>query len=99
MVLLIYQILLHLKRLLLKNKSFPVSSDEDIINVGTISANGDTEIGKLIVEAMGVVGREGVISVEEAKGFHTNLEVEVFLQHNFQVIYGLHPLWLIYTED
>lgn len=59
----------------LKDKSIPVSSDKDIINVGTISANGDKKIGELIVEAMEVVGREGVISVEEAKGFETSLDI------------------------
>ena len=42
--------------------------------VGTISANGDTEVGRLIAEAMEKVGNEGVITVEEAKSLETELE-------------------------
>jgi len=48
---------------------------EEIAHVGTISANGDAEIGKIIAEAMDKVGKDGVITVEEAKGLETNLEV------------------------
>ena len=59
----------------LKSISKPVSSDEEIVHVGTISANGDRRVGELIVDAMQVVGRDGIISVEEAKGFETSLEV------------------------
>jgi chaperonin GroEL len=47
----------------------------DIAHVGTISANNDPEIGKIIAEAMEKVGKDGVITVEEAKGLETNLEV------------------------
>jgi chaperonin GroEL len=47
----------------------------DIAHVGTISANNDHEIGKIIAEAMDKVGKDGVITVEEAKGLETNLEV------------------------
>jgi chaperonin GroEL len=47
----------------------------EIAQVGTISANGDEQIGKLIAEAMEKVGKEGVITVEEAKGLETTLEV------------------------
>ncbi|HEX6201081.1 MAG TPA: chaperonin GroEL [Thermoanaerobaculia bacterium] len=47
----------------------------DIAHVGTISANNDPEIGKIIAEAMDKVGKDGVITVEEAKGLETNLEV------------------------
>ncbi len=47
----------------------------DIAHVGTISANNDQEIGKIIAEAMGKVGKDGVITVEEAKGLETTLEV------------------------
>ena len=43
--------------------------------VGTISANGDTEVGAMIAEAMEQVGNEGVITVEEAKGLETELDV------------------------
>ena len=52
-----------------------VSTSEEISQVGTISANGDTEIGEMIAEAMKRVGNEGVITVEEAKGLNTELEV------------------------
>jgi len=52
----------------------PVSGD-DIANVGKISANGDTEIGKHIAEAMDKVGKDGVITVEESKTMETSLEV------------------------
>src|SRR6266542_1635269 len=48
---------------------------KDIAHVGTISANNDTEIGKIIAEAMDKVGKDGVITVEEAKGLETTLEV------------------------
>lgn len=53
----------------------PVSSDEEIIQVGTISANGEREIGELLAQAMRAVGRDGTITVEEAKGFTTSLHV------------------------
>ena len=52
-----------------------VSSDEEIENVGTISANGEREIGRLLTQAIGLVGREGVVTVEEAKGYSTSLAV------------------------
>jgi chaperonin GroEL len=48
---------------------------KEIAHVGTISANGDVEIGKIIAEAMDKVGKDGVITVEEAKGLETTLEV------------------------
>ena len=54
--------------------SRPVSGDE-IAHVGTISANNDAEIGGIIAEAMEKVGKDGVITVEEARGMETNLEV------------------------
>jgi chaperonin GroEL len=50
-------------------------SSEEIAQVGTISANGDATIGQLLAEAMAKVGKEGVITVEEAKGMETTLEV------------------------
>ena len=59
----------------LKSKSKAITSDEEIAQVGTVSANGDTEIGRLIAEAMEKVGRDGVITVEEAKSMATELEV------------------------
>ena len=58
----------------LKSMSVPTSGKKDIAQVGTISANNDPEIGKLIAEAMDKVGKEGVITVEEAKGLETTLE-------------------------
>jgi len=64
----------------LKQASVAISSDEEIINIGTISANGDRKVGELLVEAMHSVGRDGIISVEEAKGFDTSLEVVDGLQ-------------------
>ena len=52
-----------------------VAGSQDIAQVGTISANGESEVGNLIAEAMEKVGNEGVITVEEAKGLETDLEV------------------------
>jgi chaperonin GroEL len=59
----------------LKKRSKKVKSNEEIGQVGTISANGDKTIGKMIAEAMAKVGNEGVITVEEAKTAETELEV------------------------
>jgi chaperonin GroEL len=59
----------------LKKRSKKVKSNEEIGQVGTISANGDTNVGKMIAEAMAKVGNEGVITVEEAKSLETELEV------------------------
>jgi len=56
-------------------RSKKVSTNAEIAQVGTISANDDREIGKLIAEAMKKVGNEGVITVEEAKGLDTDLEI------------------------
>ena len=52
-----------------------VSSQQEIAQVGTISANGETDVGDIIAEAMEKVGKEGVITVEEAKGLETELDV------------------------
>jgi chaperonin GroEL len=57
-----------------------VASSEEVAQVGTISANGEAEIGKLIAEAVERVGNEGVITVEEAKSFETELDVVEGLQ-------------------
>ena len=57
------------------NRSKAVRSEEEVAQIGTISANGETEIGDIISEAMQRVGKEGVITVEEAKGLETELEV------------------------
>jgi chaperonin GroEL len=59
----------------LKGMSKPTSGKKDIAQVGTISANGDQTIGNIIAEAMDKVGKEGVITVEEAKGLETTLDV------------------------
>jgi len=58
----------------LKKLSKGISSSKEIEQVGTISANNDAEVGKLIAEAMQKVGKDGVITVEEAKGMETYLE-------------------------
>jgi chaperonin GroEL len=59
----------------LKAKSKKLTSNDEVAQVGTVSANGDREIGKMIAEAMKKVGNEGVITVEEAKSLETELEV------------------------
>jgi chaperonin GroEL len=69
----------------LKEKSRKVTSNEEITQVATISANGDAEIGRYIANAMKQVGNEGVITVEEAKSLETELEVA-----RLQVGNGLH---------
>jgi chaperonin GroEL len=58
----------------LKKISVATAGKKEITQVGTISANGDTEIGKRIADAMEKVGKDGVITVEEAKGLETTLE-------------------------
>lgn len=59
----------------LKLRAKDIKTNEEIKQVGTISANGDTEIGEMLAEAMEKVGNEGVITVEEAKSLHNELEV------------------------
>ena len=59
----------------LRNISRSISGKKEIAQVGTISANNDPEIGELIAEAMDKVGKDGVITVEEAKGMDTELKV------------------------
>jgi len=59
----------------LKSRSKRVKDEGEIAQVGTISANGDAEVGEMISAAMQKVGKEGVITVEEAKGLTTELEV------------------------
>src|SRR5262245_1905154 len=58
----------------LKKLSVPVKGRDDIEKVGTIAANGDTEIGQKIAEAMDKVGKDGVITVEEGKALETTIE-------------------------
>ena len=59
----------------LQKRSKKVSTNEEIAQVGTISANGETEIGKMLAEAVAKVGKEGVITIEEAKSLNTELDV------------------------
>src|SRR5215510_12249630 len=59
----------------LKKQSKKVSTNQEIAQVGTISANGEAEIGNMIAQAMEKVGNEGVITVEEAKSLETELDV------------------------
>ncbi len=58
----------------LRAQSKSISDSKEIEQVGTVSANGDESIGQMIAKAMDTVGREGVITVEENKGLHTELE-------------------------
>jgi chaperonin GroEL len=59
----------------LAKRSKKISTDEEVAQVGTISANGESDIGEMISQAMQKAGKEGVITVEEAKGLETELEV------------------------
>ncbi|MDQ1638585.1 MAG: chaperonin GroEL [Pyrinomonadaceae bacterium] len=59
----------------LQRISKPVKNKEDLMNVATVSANNDREIGKLISEAMEQVGKDGVVTVEEARTLQTELEI------------------------
>ena len=59
----------------LESQSQKITTSDEVAQVGTISANGEVEIGKMISEAMERVGNEGVITVEEAKGLETELDV------------------------
>jgi len=59
----------------LRKLSKPIKNNQEIAQVATISANNDKEIGEIIAKAMELVGKDGTITVEEAKGFETTLEV------------------------
>src|SRR5438874_102733 len=59
----------------IKKRSKKISTNEEISQVGTISANGEREVGEMIAQAMQKVGNEGVITVEEAKSLETELDV------------------------
>jgi chaperonin GroEL len=59
----------------LKKRSKKITTSAEIGQVGTISANGDSNVGKMISKAMDKVGKEGVITVEEAKSLHSELDV------------------------
>ncbi len=59
----------------LKSRAKKVSTSDEIAQVGTISANGEVEIGEMLAKAVEKVGKEGVITIEEAKSLHTELDV------------------------
>jgi len=59
----------------LKNNCIPLSSRDDIVNVGTISANGDRSIGELLATAIEKVGKDGIITIEPAKSVQTTLDI------------------------
>lgn len=59
----------------LRESSIVISENEEIRQVATVSANGEAEVGKIIAQAVAEVGRDGAITVEEAKGFNSSLEV------------------------
>ena len=59
----------------IRKRSRRITSEDEVAQVATVSANGEEEIGEIIAEAMQRVGKEGVITVEEAKGLDTELEV------------------------
>lgn len=64
----------------LQSNALPMTSDKDIVNVATISANGDTEIGELIFKAIKEVGTDGLITIQPAKSIQTNLRLAEGIQ-------------------
>lgn len=66
----------------IQKNALPITKSEEIMHVGTVSANGDSSIGSLLSEAMDKVGRNGVITVEEATGHQTTLEVVEGMRFN-----------------
>ena len=66
----------------LECNAMPVESSEDIVHIGTVSSNGDRKIGEMLASAMEKVGRDGVITIEEAKGYDTTLEVVEGMRFN-----------------
>lgn len=64
----------------LREMCIPVTNNAEVQQVGTISANGEKEIGDLLSEALSAVGKDGVVTVEEAKGFKTSLNIVEGLQ-------------------
>ena len=74
----------------LKKRSDDVKGSQEIAQVGIISANGDREVGEKIAEAMEKVGKEGVITVEEAKGLE--FELDVVEGMDIEVVPGILPV-------
>lgn len=66
----------------IEKNAVPIASSEDIIQIGTISANGDRSIGEMLAKSMNSVGKDGVITVEEAKGYNTTLEIVEGMRFN-----------------
>ena len=66
----------------LKKNSKVVTTNDEIAQVGTISANGEEAIGKMIAEAMQKVGKEGVITIEDGKSVNDELEVCIIINPN-----------------
>lgn len=80
----------------LKKMSKPVGGKKEIAQIGTISANNDEEIGNLIADAMDKVGKDGVITVEEAKGIDTTLDVVEGMQFDRGYI---SPYFVTHPDD
>ena len=59
----------------IKSRAKMVSSNEEVAQIGTISANGDRSVGNMLAEAMDKVGKQGIITIEEAKSFDTQLDI------------------------
>lgn len=66
----------------LESMAKPISGSSDIIHVGTVSANGDKTVGEMLAKAFSKVGRDGIITVEESKGYETELEVVEGMRFN-----------------
>lgn len=66
----------------LEANAISVETSEDIVHVGTVSSNGDRAIGEMLANAMDKVGRNGIITIEEAKGYDTSLEVVEGMRFN-----------------
>jgi chaperonin GroEL len=79
----------------IKKRSKKIKTNDEIAQVGTISANGQEEIGKILAEAMAKVGNEGVITVEEAKGLDTELDVVEGMQFDR----GYHSPYFVTNSD
>jgi len=96
---------------LLKEHSVEIHDKEEMINVATISANGDNEIGKLIADAVSKVGKNGVVTIEEAKGLSTSLDIidglqidrgylsSYFVTHENKMICELNDPYVLVTDQ